>query len=427
MQVEQGNSRNDVLLMEESAKQEGCIPEFLNLLLEKEDLNCETRGPFEFLTNLRSRGMQHPVAKHPFFISMALGKFPNVPLSLLDFAIQKTRLCEHFHGSLDDNCGKTCHRSACSNTNTQDPLSVLVHLDQIKSAPVGVPHEALLRRFQEELARQIDPKLVDLLLSDKNRPKNLGRRLSEVCKNGNIPFAIGLLCCKVEPVIHEIYRLVIRAIERFTKLPPRAYFFFRFSIEGDSALLSMLELLANDFLVTPQARIDAAKGYWASLNIVYRYFMELYERSVRFPPAQSPSCSSQFLVTKTYVPHFQEVVYEEDEMNDDSDDEHESTLKGEDSKDGRPYCKRNMTKHSPQTLSSVPVIAWNERKDVDFGNGDMETQSSLASDSDFLVIPRQTVDTYDAYLKASSLMRSFCRDESPLEEDLWRLSIDTTD
>jgi hypothetical protein len=366
------------------------IPKYLEALLTPQDLHCDSVTPILFLSNLRLRGLRHPTARHPFFVGMANGTLPNVPMSLLDFSIQKLRLCEHFHAHTCDQMKDGCATIVSTSEDREaDPLSRLVHLDQMRSAPAGTAHHDMLKRFKEELEREVDESSVEFVTHKLPRLKNLGPRLSEVCKLGNVPFVVGALCCKVNPVIGEIYKLIIEAIEKYTHLPPRAYFFFRYSIEVESVLLGVLERLAEEYLVSPQARIDAAKGYWASLNVVYRYFAELYERSIHFPPKRKPS-SMQYLKTRVYRPLSHEIVYEADELTEHSISESD--------------CEVTF---APTTNTST----------------DKTLQVLSCNESDDASLPRNVLNVEWEYQKVSPLMKRFYREESPLEEDLSRLSL----
>ncbi|EME30662.1 uncharacterized protein Gasu_21190 [Galdieria sulphuraria] len=375
------------------------IPEYIEAFITHEDLDCDKVSPLQFLTSLRMRGLCHPIIQHPYFVNLAKGTLPNVPLALLDFALQKMKLCEHFHGTTNDHIESGCTTIIPSTgDNVSDPLSRLVHLDQMRSAPAGVAHDVLLKRFLAELEREVEEPLIELVTHKLTRTKNLGPRLSEICRLGNIPFVIGVLCCKVPPVISEIYKLIIEAIENNTNLPLRAYFFFRYCIEVESVLLGVLERLAEENLTSSQTRIDAAKGYWASLNIVFTYFMEMYDRSSQFPPKRTLS-TMEYLTTRLYRPLTQEIVYEEDEASEETDSE--SNFEASLAQKGCEQAPSSYCSMSPSSENSNEL-------DDDYAN---------------LSLPRNILDVESEYRKASAVMKLYYGEEAPLEEDLRRLSL----
>ena len=235
------------------------------------------------MEKLIDEALNHRAINHPYLLALKNGEFKNMDSVMKDFALQYGAYSTWFPRYLTGVISKLEnpeHREHLldnlaeeSGTLHDDDLEAIAALGIKEEWVQGIPHPKLFRRFQDAMG------------IDRNEPVGIEvqiwrEQFLSLIQDGSSVEAVGAIGLGTESIVKFVYRHLIEAIEKHTKLSLEDYVFFPLHTEVDDAhgliLLKIAEEMASESEV---AALQLRKGMLKALNLRAAYWDNMYERA----------------------------------------------------------------------------------------------------------------------------------------------------
>ncbi|EME31305.1 uncharacterized protein Gasu_15400 [Galdieria sulphuraria] len=249
---------------------------------EEKILECSTTE--EFYDRLLNIGCRSRAADHPYFHGMRDGTLPNVLLALCDYALQKSALHNHFkeaRGCADEEYAATQPLRAIR-METPKAAPILINLEQRSISVVDAKYEDLFGRLLKALEREAGSEGL-AMLPQVNVGRYFGEEFGRLVESENFLFLLGVLSIRTFPVVHTVYRYILEAFKKYTRLSPREYFFYQLGSELETPLYGYLKEKICTVCKTREDRWEVSKGFAHAAACQSRYWDRLYRRALGYP------------------------------------------------------------------------------------------------------------------------------------------------
>ncbi|MFM7233400.1 MAG: TenA family transcriptional regulator [Flavobacteriales bacterium] len=232
---------------------------------------------------LINEALSHRAINHPYLMALKNGEFKNMDAVLKDFALQYGAYSSWFPRYLTGVISKLedpQHREHLLDNLAEE--SGHLHDEDIEAIEKlgikeewvqGIPHPKLFRRFQDAMG------------IDRNEEIGIEVQIwresfLSLVQDGTSVSAVGAIGLGTESIVKFVYRHLIEAIEKHTKLSLEEYVFFPLHTEVDDEhgliLLRIAEELASR---SEEAKMELRKGMLKSLNLRAAYWDNMYDRA----------------------------------------------------------------------------------------------------------------------------------------------------
>jgi pyrroloquinoline quinone (PQQ) biosynthesis protein C len=232
---------------------------------------------------LINEALSHRAINHPYLMALKNGEFKNMDAVLKDFALQYGAYSSWFPRYLTGVISKLedpQHREHLLDNLAEE--SGHLHDDDIEAIEKlgikeewvqGIPHPKLFRRFQEAMG-------IDRSAEIGIEVQIWRESFLSLVQDGSSVSAVGAIGLGTESIVKFVYRPLIEAIEKHTKLSMFDYVFFPLHTEVDDEhgliLLRIAEELASQ---SEEAKMELRKGMLKSLNLRAAYWDNMYDRA----------------------------------------------------------------------------------------------------------------------------------------------------
>lgn len=235
------------------------------------------------MQNLLEEAMNHRAVKHPYLERLKNGSFNNMEAVLKDFASQYGAYSAWFPRYLTGVISKLenpTHRNLLMDNLAEEAghlhdedIEELKKLGIEESWVQGIPHPQLFRRFQDAM--------------NVNREEQPGVEVQVwrelflgIIQQGNAAEAVGAIGIGTESVVKFIYKYIIEAISKHTKLSLEQYVFFPLHTEVDDEHGLILLNIASEMAAENEyAAQSLRKGMLKALNIRASYWDDMLARA----------------------------------------------------------------------------------------------------------------------------------------------------
>jgi pyrroloquinoline quinone (PQQ) biosynthesis protein C len=235
-----------------------------------------------FLDDLAAEASAHRAVRHPYLRALADGAVPDLRWAVADFARHYFGYSAHFPRyvatvigrleSADDRAALLENLTEESGVYSEDELSALGAAGIEREWIVGVPHPQLFRRFRRALR---------VAESDDALEVVCWRELFlAVLSHGSTAEAIGALGPGTEGIVRDLYRPLVRALERLPELRREDTVFFPLHTAVDDHHQATLRAIAGRHASTEAGRRDLQKGLRKALALRAAFWDWLYERAL---------------------------------------------------------------------------------------------------------------------------------------------------
>lgn len=232
---------------------------------------------------LINEALNHRAINHPYLMALKNGEFKNMDAVLKDFALQYGAYSSWFPRYLTGVISKLEspeHREHLLDNLAEE--SGHLHDDDIEAIEAigikeewvqGIAHPKLFRRFQDAMG------------IDREQPIGIEVEIwresfLSLIQDGSSVEAVGAIGLGTETIVKFVYRHLIDAIEKHTKLSLQDYVFFPLHTEVDDAHGLILLRIAKELAKESEgANMELRKGMLKALNLRAAYWDNMYERA----------------------------------------------------------------------------------------------------------------------------------------------------